>query len=261
MHSINFHTELPANRDVFPGGSHDKVANAIHGHLASATPSKVVGLDSEFGSGKSSILNMLKAKLTDADPDYRVWFFDCEQNYQGSTKSNFIELLSDQVLQEVPHASKAAEALKASRDRALGRLFEYSKKTTSGVSAWALAVVASLFFAASSFREIFATSRSSLAATTSSAPEASAFRSVLHETSAWLIAVHGTSLLSPVLILIVAKLCHWNVKVGDQDWSLLSLFKGSSDDRISEKFEVGKEVTPLEIGQYLRGGGLKASTC
>ncbi len=251
MRSINFHTEHPASRDVFPGGSHDKVASAIHGHLLTATPSKVVGLDGEFGSGKSSILNMLKAKLTAADPDYRVWFFDCEQNYQGSTKSNFIELFTDEVLQEVSHVSKAAEALKASRDRALGRLFEYTKKTTSRVSAWALAVVASLFFAATSFREIFALSRTSQTKTTNGAPEVTAFTSIFHETSLLLIAVHCISLFSPFLILGIAKLWHWNMKVGDQDWSLLSLFKGSSDDHINEKIEVGREVTPLDLKRML----------
>ncbi|WP_349736746.1 P-loop NTPase fold protein [Pseudomonas jessenii] len=233
MQLINFHTEHPTSQDVFPGGSHDKVASAIHGHLLSATPSKVVGLDGEFGSGKSSILYMLKAKLTAADPDYRVWFFDCEQNYQGSTKSNFIELFTDEVLKEVPHVSKAAQALKASRDRALGRLFEYTKKTTSRVSAWALALVASLFFAATSFREIFALTRST------------------QEAPAWLIAVHCFSLLSPVLILLAAKVWHWRVDVGGQRWSLLSLFKGSSDDHINEKIEVGKEVTPLDLKRTL----------
>jgi hypothetical protein len=233
MQLINFHTEHPASQDVFPGGSHDKVASAIHGHLLSATPSKVVGLDGEFGSGKSSILYMLKAKLTAADPDYRVWFFDCEQNYQGSTKSNFIELFTDEVLKEVSHVSKAAQALKASRDRALGRLFEYTKKTTSRVSAWALALVASLFFAATSFREIFALTRST------------------QEAPAWLIAVHCFSLLSPALILLAAKVWHWRVDVGGQRWSLLSLFKGSSDDHINEKIEVGKEVTPLDLKRTL----------
>jgi ABC-type multidrug transport system fused ATPase/permease subunit len=233
MQQINFHTEHPATQDVFPGGSHEKVASAIHGHLLGATPSKVVGLDGEFGSGKSSILNMLKAKLTGAKPHYRVWFFDCEQNYQGSTKSNFIELFTDEVLKEVPNVSKAAASLKASRDQALGRLFEYTKKTTSRVSAWALALVASLFFAATSFREIFALTRSS-----QNAPD-------------WLIAVHFFSLLSPMLILIVAKIWHWRVAVGGQRWSLLSLFKGSADDRISEKIEVGKEVTPLDLKRTL----------
>lgn len=251
MRSINFHTEHPATQDVFPGGSHDKVASAIHGHLLSNGPSKVVGLDGEFGSGKSSILYMLKSKLTAADSDFRVWFFDCEQNYQGSTKSNFIELFTEEVLQEVPHVSRAAETLKASRDRALGRLFEYNKRTTSRVSAWALALVASLFFAATSFRELFALSRSSHAAITGTSPEAAALTNTLHDPFWWLIAVHLVSFFSPVLILFAAKLWHRKVQVGAQKWSLLSLFKGSSDDHIEEKIEVGKEVTPLDLKKTL----------
>lgn len=251
MRLINFHTEHPATQDVFPGGSHDKVASAIHGHLLSDGHSKVVGLDGEFGSGKSSILYMLKSKLTAADSDFRVWVFDCEQNYQGSTKSNFIELFTDEVLKEVPHVSKAAEALKASRDRALGRLFEYNKRTTSRVSAWALALVASLFFAATSFRELFALSRSSHAAITGTSPEAAALTNTLQDPFWWLIAVHLVSFFSPVLILAAAKFCHRKVQVGAQKWSLLSLFKGSSDDHIEEKIEVGKEVTPLDLKKTL----------
>lgn len=251
MQLINFHTEHPASQDVFPGGSHDKVASAIHGHLLSVTPSKVVGLDGEFGSGKSSILNMLKAKLTVADPDFRVWFFDCEQNYQGSTKSNFIELFTEEVLQEVPHVSKDAEVLRASRDKALGRLFEYKKRTTSRVSAWALALIASLFFAATSFRELFALSRSSHTAITGTSPETVALTNALQDPFWWLIAVHMVSLLSPVLILCAAKYRHRAVEIGGQKWSLLSLFKGSSDDHIEEKIEVGKEVTPLDLKRTL----------
>ncbi len=61
---------------------------------------------------------------------------------------------------DVPHVSRAAEILKASRDLPPGRLFEYNKRTTSRVSALALALVASHFFAATSFRELFALSRS-----------------------------------------------------------------------------------------------------
>lgn len=251
MRSVNFHTEHPASQDAYPGGSHAKVASAIHSHLLSKNPSKIVGLDGEFGSGKSSILNMLKEKLIASNPNSRVWFFDCEQNYQGSTKSNFIELFTNEMLQEVPHVSKAAEALKSSRDRALGRLFEYRKRTTSRVSAWAIALVASLFFAATSFRELFAISRSSHAAITGTSPEEIALANTIHDPFWWLISIHLVSLASPALILCFAKLRHINVKVGGQGWSLLSLFKGSSDDHIEEKIEIGKEVTPLDLKRTL----------
>jgi hypothetical protein len=233
MQVINFHSEQPASQDVFPGSSHDKVASAISRHILSETPSKVIGLDGEFGSGKSSILNMLDAKLTAADPHYRVWFFDCEQNYQGSTKSNFIELFTDEALKGLPAAGKEARTLKQSRDRALGRLFEYSKNTTSRVSAWAMALVASLFFSATSFREIFALTRTS------------------QDVSSAFLTIHTVSLLSPVLVLLLAKIWHWKVKIGGERWSLLSLFKGSTHDHINEKIEVSKEVSPLDLKQTL----------
>ncbi len=53
-------------------------------------------------------------------------------------KSDFIELFTDEALEEVPHVSNAAEALKTSRDGALSHLFEYRRRTTSPVSAWRL---------------------------------------------------------------------------------------------------------------------------
>ncbi|NBF08165.1 P-loop NTPase fold protein [Pseudomonas sp. Fl4BN1] len=53
------------------------------------------------------------------------------------------------------------------------------------------------------------------------------------------------------MILVAAKFCHRKVQVGGQKWSLLRLFKGSSDDHIAEKIEVGKEVTPLDLKQTL----------
>jgi hypothetical protein len=229
---INFHTEQPATQDVFPGGSHEKVAGAMHRYISSTGSSKVIGLDGEFGSGKSTILSMLGGKLQDSDPTYRVWFFDCEQNYQGSIKSNFIELFTDVLLKDVDSEAPAHD-LRSARDKALGRLFTYRKKTTSRVSAWALALLTSLFFSATSFREIFALSRGKESA------------------DILLLWVHVISFLSPGLVLLAAQFAHRNVKEGEQKWSLLSLFKGSSDDYINEKIEVAKEVTPLDLKRTL----------
>lgn len=142
---IKFHTEQPAAQDVFPGGSHEKVAGAMHRYISSAGSSKVIGLDGEFGSGKSTILSMLGGKLQNSDTACRVWFFDCEENYQGSIKSNFIELFTDILLKDASNGA-AADDLRSARDKALGRLFTYRKKTTSRVSAWALVLLTSLFF-------------------------------------------------------------------------------------------------------------------
>ncbi|WP_439862212.1 P-loop NTPase fold protein [Pseudomonas sp. MBLB4136] len=233
MLKVNFHSEHPANTDAFPGGSHQKVAQAISSYILNSESSRVIGLDGEFGSGKSSILHMLDAQLSERDQGYKVWFFDCEQNYQGSIKSHFIELFTDKLLESDSLDASKREQLKANRDVALGREFTYRKKTTSRVSAWALAVLVSLFFSSSSFRELFALTRSK------------------EEVAGWVFSLHWLSLMSPVLTLLVAKLFNLNKKEGDKDWSLLSLFKGSSEDYINEKIEIAKEVTPLDLKKTL----------
>lgn len=230
---IKFHSEHPADEDVFPGGSHEKVAGAMRQYICSPNSSRVIGLDGEFGSGKSSILQMLKAKLVKENADYRVWFFDCEQNYQGSTKSNFIELFTDVVLKDVKQGSSEESLIKECRDKALGRQFTYKKKTTSRLSAWAIALVVSVFFSSTSFKEIF-----------------TIWRATPVEWS--LLLIHLFVFLTPLLVVLVAWYRNRDVIEEDgEKWSLLSLFKGSTDDTINEKIVVAKEVTPLDLKRTL----------
>lgn len=240
---INFHSELPAEEDLFPGGSHDKVATAMHSYIMAPNSSQVIGLDGEFGSGKSSILTMLGSKLKASDNSYRVWLFDCEQNYQGSIKSNFIELFTEQLLKDVEAGSTEAESLAKSRNVALGREFEYTKITTSHASAWALALLASLFFSTSAFKEIFKLTK----------PAVESLAKPVVETSSSLLLVNWAALLSPALVLLFAWLFNRKKRFGksNRKWSLLSLFKGSSEDTINEKIETAKEVTPLDLKRTL----------
>jgi hypothetical protein len=229
---ISFQNEQPSEFDVFPGGSHDKVATAMCDYITDEKNSRVLGLDGEFGSGKSSILTMLQQKLVKVDQKYKVWFFDCEQNYQGSIKSNFIELFTEELLEKVGPDVKARDSLRDSRDRALGRQFTYTKNTISRVSSWALILVIALFFSTSSFKELFALTK------------------LEDPKIAWLV-VHIFSFVSPLIVLLVA---HWKLKdtkVGDQPWSIYHLFKGGSDDTITEKIKVAKEVTPLDLKRTL----------
>ncbi|MBB3272777.1 hypothetical protein FHW75_003973 [Pseudomonas sp. OG7] len=232
MSRISFQNEHPSDLDVFPGGSHDKVAAAMCGYIADEDNSRVIGLDGEFGSGKSSILTMLKQKLGNVDEKYKVWFFDCEQNYQGSIKSNFIELFTEELIEKVGSDEEVKESLRDSRDRALGRQFTYTKKTISRVSSWALILVVALFFSTSSFKELFAITK------------------MKDPVIAWII-LHIISLVSPLVVLIVAHHRLKNTKVGDQPWSIFHLFKGGSDDTITEKIKVAKEVTPLDLKRTL----------
>ncbi|MEG1626096.1 P-loop NTPase fold protein [Pseudomonas sp.] len=233
MSRISFQSEQPSELDVFPGGSHGKVATAICDYVADDQNSRVIGLDGEFGSGKSSILKMLDLKLRGLDSKYKVWFFDCEQNYQGSIKSNFIELFTDELLETAGTDDAIKKELRDSRDKALGRHFTYSKSTTSRVSAWALLLVVTLFFSSSSFRELFALTK------------------LKDPVPIWIYVLHVISLLSPLITLACAWWQLKDTKVGDQPWSIFHLFKGGSDDTITEKIQVAKEVTPLDLKRTL----------
>ncbi|UPF04849.1 KAP family NTPase [Pseudomonas mosselii] len=232
MLRISFQNEQPSSLDVFPGGSHDKVATAMCDYIVDEHNSRVIGLDGEFGSGKSSILTMLQRKLVDIDQKYKVWFFDCEQNYQGSIKSNFIELFTEELIAKVGSDETVRESLQDSRDRALGRQFTYTKNTISRVSSWALILVVSLFFSTSSFKELFAIAK------------------LQDPVYAWMF-VHIVSFLSPLLVLYLAHRKLKDTKVGDQPWSIFHLFKGGSDDTVTEKIKVAKEVTPIDLKRTL----------
>lgn len=233
MSRVSFQSEQPSELDLFPGSSHDKVANAMCTYIVDDRNSRVIGLDGEFGSGKSSILTMLKNKLVKTNPKYKIWFFDCEQNYQGSIKSNFIELFTDELINSVGNDNKVKESLLENRDKALGRHFTYTKSTVSRISSWALLLIVTLFFSTSSFKELFALSK------------------LKDPISLWLYVVHIFSFFSPVIVLLIAFFKLKGTKVGEQQWSIFHLFKGGSDDTVTEKIQVAREVSPLDLKRTL----------
>lgn len=233
VQDVKFHSEQPSKVDAFPGESHRKVATAICNHLLSNDSSRIIGLDGEFGSGKSSILQMIKEQLTERESKYKVWLFDCEQNFQGSIKSNFIELFTEELITTAGNNKEAVKHLEKKRDIALGREFTYRKNTTSRVSAWAALLIISVFFSSSSFKELLTLSDPSVTP------------------GIEFLVFHLCSFISPLLILAIAKFVNRKKMIGNQKWTFLNLFKGSSEDYINEKIEVSREVTPLDLKRTL----------
>lgn len=235
MQPLSFHSEQPSSRDLFPGSSHERVAEAIFRHILRDTQTRIIGLDGEFGSGKSSILKMLEIRISNLNNHYKLWTFDCEQNYQGSIKSNFIELFTDEVISNLREKKQEIKIpdVEKTRDIALGRHLTYSKETNSKVSPWAIALLASFFVASTFLKELL---------------------SVVHQETAtewWWYLILGSGIASPAIIFFLAWLFNRNRKLGRKKWSLLSLFKGTSDDYISETIEVSKDVSPLDLKKAL----------
>lgn len=236
MNILNFQSENPSERDAFKGESHDRVAQAIHDYISSRKNHRVIGLDGEFGSGKSSILQMLEKKIKDKGSKSVLWIFDCEQNYQGSIKSNFIELFTDQVtdlLTKVGDKDAIPEVLKT-RDIALGRHFSYTKDTRSHISVWAVLLIASGVLSPTFIRDYLPQLRASA------------------ELPWWQHLFYLGTSLAPVIILILAYFFNGKEQTGKKRWNISSLLKGSSDDQITETIEISKEVSPLDLKRALR---------
>lgn len=233
MDILSFQSENPSEIDAFKGGSHDRVATAIHNYLLDDRNHKVIGLDGEFGSGKSSILQMLEKKIVDVDSATRLWLFDCEQNYQGSIKSNFIELLTEQVLKAIPPSAKPSvrENVLRNRDIALGRHVSYTKDTRSHISIWAILLIAGGVLSPTLLRD---------------------YLSQLHQPAPLEVWKHGLYVLGIIFPAVTLGLAMFaNRGKGKKKWNLSSILKGSSDDHITETIEISKEVSPLDLKRTL----------
>ncbi len=236
MNNLIFQNESPSDVDAFKGESHDRVAQAMHDYIKSKGNYRVIGLDGEFGSGKSSILQMLEKKIAKEKSKTKLWVFDCEQNYQGSIKSNFIEVLTEKVTMLLKELSRDKEIpdVETSRDIALGRHYSYTKDTRSHISIWAVLLIAGGVLAPTFIRDYLIR---------------------LHSGSPLALWLHGLYLFactSPGFILFSAYLASRKEKNPKKRWNLTSLLKGNSDDRITETVEVSKEVSPLDLKRALR---------
>ncbi|WP_052269157.1 P-loop NTPase fold protein [Pseudomonas fluorescens] len=235
MNNLNFQNESPADVDAFKGESHNRVAQAMHDYIKSKGNHRVIGLDGEFGSGKSSILQMLEKKIAKEAVKTKLWVFDCEQNYQGSIKSNFIEVLTEKVtalLKDLRRDKEIAEVEK-NRDIALGRHYSYTKDTRSHISIWAVLLIVSGVLAPTFIRDYLIR---------------------LHSDTPLATSLHSLYLLActaPGFILLFAYLASRREKDPKKRWNLTSLLKGNSDDRITETIEVSKEVSPLDLKRAL----------
>ncbi|MBT2341954.1 MULTISPECIES: P-loop NTPase fold protein [Pseudomonas] len=236
MNNLNFQNESPSDVDAFKGESHDRVAQAMHDYLKKMGNHRVIGLDGEFGSGKSSILQMLEKKIAKENSKTKLWVFDCEQNYQGSIKSNFIEVLSENVTSLLKEQGRDKEIsdVETNRDIALGRHYSYTKDTRSHISIWAVLLITSGVLAPTFIRDYLIR---------------------LHSDSPLAYWLHGLYLLActaPGFILFLAYLASRKEKNPKKRWNLTSLLKGNSDDRITETVEVSKEVSPHDLKRALQ---------
>ena len=87
-------TDLPSENDEFSGGGHQRTANALADTIVQFEGAdRAIGLEGNWGSGKSTIVELAKKQLADTDRahKYHVFTFDLWANQTGHFKRSFLE--------------------------------------------------------------------------------------------------------------------------------------------------------------------------
>ncbi|WP_345873267.1 P-loop NTPase fold protein [Shewanella algae] len=242
---MKYQIECPSDEDLFESSGHSNAAKAIEKVILEQSCIHSIGLEGELGSGKSTVLKLLEKRLP--NDKYKFITFDVEQYHHSSTKAAFVKHLRDCFIEIFGNDnSKKSEEIKKcvinAADRALGNELTYTKKVKSNLSwytvSFAISLMLSIKYAKDSLENIFFTAGTLL-------PGNSHYSFGLSETISTLL---GLSPFAVALVMLIQKRREKNIpnhqkmvpNIGD-------IFKRNSEDKITEKLEVTREVGASEL--------------
>ncbi|MFX4239913.1 P-loop NTPase fold protein [Aliarcobacter butzleri] len=95
QNKIQYISNKPIGKDFFTGQSHEKIANSIAEHIIDETNSmKVIGLEGEWGSGKSNIIEIIKNKLKTT---HYIYIYDSWGHQEDSQRRAFLEEMTEEL--------------------------------------------------------------------------------------------------------------------------------------------------------------------
>lgn len=99
-YKIKLVTDQPSETDLF--GGHQKVANAISSTIINNTGGRSIALEGGWGSGKSSIVEMLKNSLGESksSQNYNLFCFDSWIHEKDPLRRSFLEELIDYFIEK-----------------------------------------------------------------------------------------------------------------------------------------------------------------
>lgn len=234
--TLKLQQEIPAGSDLFRGESHQKVADQMTKVIKTADIN-ILGLEGELGSGKSTIIQFLKARLS---PEYIFINFDAELYHYGNTKKALIEVIYDGINNSSGVNKEKLETLK---NKALGNIVEYDKKVKSRLSWWTVIFILLCLLSVQMVRYLLL--------------DLNAYIKGTGTVALLIICTELLAALSPGLLLlwlrfIYPKIRKKNGKIEDIV-TVGDLFKQNSVDRISETWLISREIGTIELTNALAG--------
>ncbi len=95
-------SKAPCNDDLFEGGAHKKLANAIAEEIQNDPNCTIIGIDGGWGSGKSNLVGMIEKILTDTtSPDkpdkYHFFTYDAWGHQNDLPRRTILEELTSEI--------------------------------------------------------------------------------------------------------------------------------------------------------------------
>lgn len=86
--------DQPVNVDAFSGAGHKRTAKALIAAIREFDgTNRAIGLEGQWGSGKSSVIAIAETELRESGDHYRFFTFDLWRNQTSSFKRAFLEEL------------------------------------------------------------------------------------------------------------------------------------------------------------------------
>lgn len=135
----------PSQEDLFEGKSHEKIAESLSAILSEKTSVKrqIIGLEGSWGSGKSSIINILSTKLNlNTDKKYSIFNYDVWGHQEDLSNQTFLEELT-LFLEEAEIFSK--NEAKKKLNRLFGKTVITNAETFPEVNGYTISMLIFLF--------------------------------------------------------------------------------------------------------------------
>jgi hypothetical protein len=96
MSGYRYLKDKPIGKDLFESGSHNRIANSIV-ELINDNQEKMIGLEGEWGSGKSNVIEIIGKSLEDS---HYIFIYDAWGHQEDLQRRSFLEELTSEICQE-----------------------------------------------------------------------------------------------------------------------------------------------------------------